>query len=175
MNEEFEIKLQSYLDGELPVREAAEVARTLDVDAGARALFEELRTTRQWLRGNEPEHALGESREFYWTGIEREIRRLEAADAVESRPAAGWVALLRQWATPLAGAAVVALALVIFSVPDSREEADEYRYLAEVENNTEAMSAISFRAQSENMFVVWISERYEESPMHASSTDLRKR
>jgi negative regulator of sigma E activity len=175
MNEEFKIKLQAYLDGELPGREAAEVARTLDEDAGARALFGELRTTRHWLRENEPEHALGESREFYWSGIEREIRRLEPAGAVESRPVAGWAALLRAWATPLAGAAVVALGLVIFSVPHSREEADENRYLAEVENNTEAMSAISFRAQSENMFVVWISERYEESPMHASSTDLRER
>ena len=73
MNLEFELKLQALLDGELPEREAAEVEARVKADPQAQALLDELRMTTTALRGNELERALPETREFFWSKIERTI------------------------------------------------------------------------------------------------------
>ena len=72
-----QLKLQAFLDGELPEAEASEVANWLARDREAAALLEELRNTRSALAGFEAEVRLPESREFFWSKIEREIQRLE--------------------------------------------------------------------------------------------------
>ena len=78
MNVELGIKLQAHLDGELTGRDAQQVAALLESDVEARALFNELQQTRTVLKGNEPEFRLPESREFFWSKIEREIGRIES-------------------------------------------------------------------------------------------------
>ena len=52
MKLEQQLKLQSYLDGEMPERERRDVAGWLERDGEARAWFAELQTTREVLAGN---------------------------------------------------------------------------------------------------------------------------
>jgi hypothetical protein len=114
MNEEQQLKLQAYLDGELAGREREEMAGLLAADEGARALHEELRHTRSALRENEPERRLDCTREFYWGGVERGIER--SAFDTDSAASPGEVSWLRRFFAPIAGAlAVVALLFVTLS------------------------------------------------------------
>src|SRR6267378_6728212 len=80
MDYDAQLKLQAYLDGELPEAEAREVANWLARDREAAALHTELRNTRQALVGFEVGVELPESREFFWSKIRREIHRLEPAE-----------------------------------------------------------------------------------------------
>jgi anti-sigma factor RsiW len=78
MNHELELKLQAWVDGQLPVREADEVASLIEKDADARAMLTELKNTRTALAGFEDGIKLPETREFYWSKIAREIERLKS-------------------------------------------------------------------------------------------------
>jgi hypothetical protein len=76
-------------------------------------LLKEFRHTRQALSGFEPALKLPETREFYWSKIEREIRRLEPEFAREPSPSLSWLARLRRLLIPVgAVAAVVAIVMV---------------------------------------------------------------
>ena len=78
MDYEAQLKLQSYLDGELPENEAREVANWLGRDPEAVALFTELDQTGKALAGFQEDLSLPESRDFYWSKIRREIQREQA-------------------------------------------------------------------------------------------------
>src|SRR5881296_2996806 len=78
INHETELKLQAYLDGELSPGEAKTVADLLRRDAGAQALYQELRIAKSLLAENELERKLPESGEFYWSKIRRQIEREES-------------------------------------------------------------------------------------------------
>src|SRR5207248_2803731 len=106
-----QLKLQAGLDGELPEAEAREVADWLARDREAAALHTELRNTRQALAGHEVGVALPESREFFWSKIEREIARLERIEAAASP--VSWANRLRRFLMPVAGVAVVAIAALL--------------------------------------------------------------
>src|SRR5262249_32066473 len=98
MDYEAQLKLQAHLDGELPDAEAREVSNLLARDREAVALYGELRNTRQALVGHEVGVSLPESREFFWSKIERELRRLERPET-PVRPApllSAW----RKWLIP---------------------------------------------------------------------------
>ena len=70
MNSELEIKLQAFLDGELPESQAREVRNLIQESSDARALLEELTWTKAVLEEGEANVTLPESREFYWSKIE---------------------------------------------------------------------------------------------------------
>jgi len=152
MNVDLGIKLQAYLDGELANAEAREIASLIESDASARALLGELQQTRQLLRGNELEIRLPESREFFWSKIEREINQLEMAPIESKSP--GWVFFLQRHFAAATGTCVAA-ALVLFVAfqmnwvsPDLFEE---------IENPLEDTGSFSFRSESQQMTLVWIS------------------
>jgi anti-sigma factor RsiW len=154
MNAELQLKLQAWVDGELPEREARQIADLVRTDATANALAAELKMTRSFLAGNEPEAALSESREFYWSKIEREIERQDKAE--EPVSAVPWLAGLRRFLAPLSGLALVAflsiLSFKVFQLPAD----DPARQLVETENLSEHVGSISYRSQSDNMFVVYL-------------------
>ncbi len=158
MKVEFELQLQAYLDGELPEREARQMAERLTTDREAQALMEELSATKHWLAGNEPEVMLPESREFYWSKIERAI------DAAESVPVQEihhplWVNWLK-FLVPATGMALaVWLGLILFkpAKPLTTVMDDPAVYQSETENLSPYTTSFAFRSQRENMFVVWIS------------------
>lgn len=77
MNEEQQLKLQAFLDGELPEAEARDVIALIARDEEAKALHAELKNTRKALKSSDVKLQLPESREFFWSKIEREIQRLE--------------------------------------------------------------------------------------------------
>jgi anti-sigma factor RsiW len=103
-----QLKLQALLDGELPEAEASEVSKWLAGDREAAALLEELRHTRAALKGAEMGVRLPESREFFWSKVQREIRRLESPAPKPATPS--YLAILRRLLVPVSTVAVVVIA-----------------------------------------------------------------
>jgi hypothetical protein len=113
MTEEQQLNLQAFLDGELPEQEARTVAAWVAGDAEATRLLTELRHTRNAIAHSEPDLRLPETREFYWSKIERDIQRLEP-DLRAAEPVSRFVRLRRFLAPGVALATlVVAAAFVI--------------------------------------------------------------
>jgi anti-sigma factor RsiW len=109
MNDEQQLKLQAFVDGELPEKDAREMASWVARDEEAAGLARELRHTRQALADAEPVVRLPEAREFYWSKIRGAIERLEAAPLEpESVPVWPW---LRRFLVP-AGAIAAMLLMV---------------------------------------------------------------
>lgn len=107
MTQEQQLDLQAFLDGELPEKEARTVAAWVARDTEATRLLTELRNTRNALAHCEPDLKLPESREFYWSKIERNIQRLEP-----DPPTAEAVSLL-VWLRRLLAPGVALAALVV--------------------------------------------------------------
>lgn len=112
MNEDLQLKLQAYLDGELSSGEARSVRDLLAADAAARDLLTELTHTRAALAAHEAEIKLPESREFFWAKIRREIESPQPAPA----PRFSLAAWLRRFLVPAGAVAAVAIA-VMLSLP----------------------------------------------------------
>src|SRR5690242_5162951 len=104
-----ELKLQAYLDGELTETEAREVAGRLARDPQAEALLMELRQTCETLQGFEEGVRLPESRDFYWSKIQRGIQRLDQA-APEAPAPIPLIARMRRLLVPAAGLALLVIA-----------------------------------------------------------------
>jgi anti-sigma factor RsiW len=112
MDEELQLKLQAFLDGELPENEARDAAALIARDSNAAALVAELRHTRQAFAQYQPGLKVPESREFYWSKIHREIQHLEPAP--RTRPEASpLITLFRRLLVPTSTVAIVALAAVL--------------------------------------------------------------
>src|SRR5271165_4304682 len=94
ITEETQLKLQAHLDGELSAAETGALKTLLGGDAEARVLLEELRHTKAALAGHEAGTKLPESREFFWSKIQREIERQERV-AAEPLRRASWLARVR--------------------------------------------------------------------------------
>ena len=112
MDYEAQLKLQAFLDGELPEAEAREVANWLARDREAVALHAELRNTRQAMVGFEIGVELPESREFFWSKLEREIQREQPLEP--ERVHVPFWAGLRRFLVPVS--AVAALTIALFYV-----------------------------------------------------------
>src|SRR5580765_8199514 len=94
MDFDTQLKLQAFLDGELADAEAREVASWIARDEEAKALHAELKNTRKAIKESEANVRLPETREFYWSKIEREIQRLEPV-AQTARPVSPFEVLRR--------------------------------------------------------------------------------
>ena len=116
MDYKTQLKLQAWLDGELPEAEAREVAAWAARDREPAALAEELRNTRQALAGFETGLRLPESREFYWSKIARGIERLEAAPPKPALPESSF-AIFRRWLVPASALALVVIGGLLFTQP----------------------------------------------------------
>jgi len=166
MNRDLELKLQAYVDGELSERDTRGLAQWIAEDKEAQGLLAELKTAKALLAGNEPELAVPESREFYWSKIQREIQR-----SPETRsPAAFWLSW-QKYLAPLAGVAlVIFLAVGSFKVYNLTMANNDGHHLAEIENLSEEMGAFSFRS-SGNMFVVWVYDKAADDPAEPELID----
>jgi anti-sigma factor RsiW len=154
-----ELRLQAYLDGELPEPEAKKVEGLLGADAHASALYTELRQTRLLLKENEPEWRLPESREFFWGKIEREISRLESPQTRSTLP--WWLAFVRRHIASISGVGVAA-ALALTAALQMQWVSPNL--LEEIENPLGDTSSFSFRSESQKMTVVWISNPAASAP-----------
>jgi anti-sigma factor RsiW len=146
------LKLQAFLDGELPEAEASEVANSVARDREAAAVLEELRNTRDGLAGFETGIQLPESREFFWSKVQREIQRLEKP-APKSAPAplfARWRRLL----VPASAFALVFFAAVALIQPVGQSGRTSP---ADIETALADAGAFTYRDYSAGTTLVWLS------------------
>ena len=155
MNKDTELKIQAWVDGELPASEANRVNRLVAADPEARSLAEGLRTLKAALKGNEPELKVPETREFYWSKIARQIEREEAVPARASVP---WFVQWRRFLMPLAGVAG-ALALMLFTLSQFVPAPS----FDEATDTSSEMEAFTFRDQNAGMTVVWLQEKNDDT------------
>jgi anti-sigma factor RsiW len=147
-----QLKLQAFLDGELPEGEVSEATNWLARDREAAVLLEELRNTRAALAGFEAEVRLPESREFFWSKVEREIQRLETP-APKPAPIPLW-ALFRRLLVPATAVAVVFIAGVVLTRPSGPAVRTTG---AEIETALADAGAFTYRDYSAGTTLVWVS------------------
>jgi hypothetical protein len=169
MKQELNLKLQAYLDGELPSRECAEMAALIEKDASARALYTGLKQTAATLKGNEIEWRLPESREFFWSKIEREIQKLESSPAV--RPVPAWLAFVRRHLAAVSGVGVAAALVLVAAFQMNMLPVASHDLFEEIENPIGDSSAFSFRSESQKMTMVWISNPSSSADEEAEPVD----
>jgi anti-sigma factor RsiW len=152
MDYDAQLKLQAFLDGELPEAEASNVANWLARDREAAAMLEELRHTCDALAGSEEGIQLPESREFFWSKIQREIQRLEAP-APRSAPAplfARW----RRFLVPASALALVFVAAVWLIQPAGQIGGTA---AGDIETALADAGAFTYRDYSAGATLVWLS------------------
>ena len=170
MNLDQQLKLQSYLDGELSPRESRQVTELLKVDASARALLEELKITKTALAGNELEVKLPESRDFFFSKIQRQIERETQAQAQTQKAPERIpiLAQLRRYFLPLAGAtAAVILYAVVSQNPTS------LAYVPGEGESSGEMAAYTYRSQSDRMTVVWLADNSSATEDSSEATEIQ--
>ena len=157
MKSEMQLKVQAYLDNELSPAEARKVGAWISSDLEGRELYNELKETRETLAQNEPALTMPESREFFWSKIERGIASAEREPArTEARP--WWTRFL----APVAG--TVALFALLLTVVDrgagrspmASAQSPSDLPLHQFEEGQD-VSTITFRSESEGVTVVWLS------------------
>ena len=157
MNREQQLKLQAFLDGELPEREAREILAGTQRDHDAAALLTELRNTRQAVVKSKPQTVMPEAREFFWSKIEREICRPDPSPSVAPPTGifGGWV---RFFFPAVAGAALFIALFRHFDVPKNASETVADAGTSTVETALASAGAATFYDASEGTTLVWFSD-----------------
>ena len=121
-------------------------------DREAAALLEELRNTRGALAGFEADIRLPESREFFWSKVQREILRLEN---IGPRPAPPPLfALLRRFLIPASALALMLITGMLFLWPGSPLARTA---TAGIETALADSGAFTYRDYSAGTTLVWLS------------------
>lgn len=163
MDNEAQLKLQAFLDGELPDADARQFVSRLAGDQEAAALLTELKQTREAIAGFENGVRLPESREFYWSKIKREIER--QAPAKPPAPAISLLARLRYILVPAAGLALVAcIAYLSYPAAGSRPPG--------IETALADSGAFTYHDDNAGTTLVWLS--YPADSEVAVADDLGK-
>ena len=152
MDYDAQLKLQALLDGELPEAEASEVTQWLARDTEAAALRDELRNTQAALAGFEAGIQLPESREFFWSKVQREIERLETP--VAKAAPTPLAALLRRFLIPASAIAALLVAGVVLTRPIGPSGLTP---AAEIETALADSGAFTYRDYSAGTTLVWLS------------------
>jgi anti-sigma factor RsiW len=147
---DMQLKVMAYLDNELSPADARKVGTWISTDPEARDLYNELKETRELLTQNEPALKLPESREFFWSKIERGIAAAEREPATVERP--WWTRFL---APALGTAALFALLLTVVDRGGGRTPVADIP-LHQFEE-AQDVSTITFRSEAEGVTVVWLS------------------
>ena len=80
------------------------------------------------------------------------------------RSGVSWAFAWRRLMAPLSGVALIAfLSILSLNVFQRQSVDDGAKYLVEVENLSEDIGSISYRSQSENMFVVYLYKKDQEA------------
>lgn len=152
MDYEAQLKLQAFLDGELPEAEARRVGKWVACDREAASLLEELRNTRGALAGSEAGIQLPESREFFWSKVQREIQRREAAAPTSApRP---FFAHWRRFLVPVSALAVFFAAAVLLIQPMGQSGRST---TSDIETALADAGAFTYRDYNAGTTLVWLS------------------
>jgi anti-sigma factor RsiW len=142
-----ELKLQAMLDGALDAREIREIEAVLAQDIQSAALMQELKWMKAAVAGNDVEVKLPDSREFYWSKVERGIAAEERKAAAAPAERSWWLKFLY----PATGLAATVAVMFVISGERSIDGADS-------ESVQEDVNAISFRSETEAMSVVYVAD-----------------
>lgn len=165
ISEELQIKLQAWLDGELSPTDAAEMQALAARDPDARALVEELRHTVAALSTHEAVLKVPETREFYWSKIQREINRQQAAAESAPQKSLTWFAWLQRHFLPVSAVALVACLLGIYEIPGRQMAGQD----GEIELASADVGSYTYRDQSEQMTMVWLYDKNADETQIADS------
>jgi anti-sigma factor RsiW len=166
MTIEQQLKLQAWLDGELPEAERRAVEASLAQDAEGAALLAELRHTNGALAGFEGEVKLPESREFYWSKIEREIQRQEQPRSAAGVPGFEFLAGWRRFLVPVGAVAALALLLIGSQTVLHNAGPSSGIVAAFVDEH-----AFTYRDQSQGTTLVWLSYAADDNFQEGDSED----
>ena len=154
MDRETQLKLQAALDEELTPAEAAELDQLLTSNPEARALTAELKVAREATKAFAAATTVPASRDFYWSGIKREIEKLE------QQPHAAPAALKFSWLDWLTRALVPAgaLALVIAAGIIAGHQSGLISPRAQrLEASLSSPGSFTYRDFNEGTTLVWLS------------------
>lgn len=181
---EIDLKIQSYIDGELSPREMLALEKILETSSEGRETLEWLTQVKRLVRENEPIALLETPRELYWEGIEREIRNTAVSHhrGSPSSSETSFISLVLRWLAPVSAACLVAAILISVSkIPQSLNESGagtalnsgigsdtdasldiSKTYLSKIdeapETSVPSSSISTFEFTSNDMTVVWIEE-----------------
>lgn len=154
MKQDIQLKLQAYLDGELPPGEAESVAALVAGSPEARDLLTELTNTRAAIAAHAGDLKTPAARDFYWSGIRREIERQERAAQPHSEANPGSIlAGLRRMLIPASGVAVVLLAGML-AWPPLRDSGK--LMVEETETTFADAGAFTYRDYASGTTLVWV-------------------
>ena len=131
MKHEDKLRIQAWMDGELAPKEAAQIATLIEQNPEALALSEELRVVENALHFGEKPVILDDSRDFYWSQIERQIDAEEPLPEPYAVPVTVSSNLLR-WMVPAGSLGAIVILMMNFgamnpqpqsSGPDSNSDA----------------------------------------------------
>ena len=142
-----ELKVQALLDGALDAREIREIEAILARDVQSAALMQEIKWMKAAVAGNEVEIKLPESREFFWSKVERGIAAEERKATAAPAERSWWLKFLY----PVTGLAATAAVMFVISGGRTTDGAD-------TESVQEDVNAISFRSETEAMSVVYVAD-----------------
>lgn len=161
MKEDLQLKLQAYLDGELPSGEAQAVRDLLATDAVAKNLLVELTNTRDVVVAHEAVIKLPESREFYWSKIQREISRdAKPAPVVPKFSLFAW---LHRALVP-AGATAAVLIAVMLSLPHASGAGD-------VSSTSSDTATFTYHNYATGTTLVWLDYGAAENDFSDADSD----
>ena len=153
MDKEYQLKVQALLDGELPEDQARQVESAIREDPEAQALFDSLKLSRSCLVGFEEGIRLPESREFFWSKIERQ---LSVNDLVEARSARAPRPFHRFWRWLMPASAVAAVAAFAWIVGNQSGIVGSGSG-PELESALADTGAFTYRDFSARTTLVWLS------------------
>jgi len=158
MNQEQQLKLQAFLDGELPEREAREILALTQRDGEAASLLAELKGTRQAMAKAELHLSVPTTREFFWSKIEREIQRLEPQATIA--PDVSFSAALRRFLLPASALAALVIAglVVHFHATPVAPVDTAGNDTPAVETTLASADATTYRDTSAGTTLVWFSD-----------------
>ncbi|MFO1459070.1 MAG: hypothetical protein U1G08_06640 [Verrucomicrobiota bacterium] len=142
------LEIQSYVDDELDPTRRAAVEALCATDPAARQLLVDLASFRDCVRNHEPGFMVPETREFYWSQIQRQLKPAHTSSSTKLSPWLGWV----RWLVPVAGLAAVAY---LISLP--RTDAPASRTLASASPSSMEASSVVYRSEADGVTVHWIN------------------
>jgi anti-sigma factor RsiW len=144
------LRVQAFVDGELPEAEQGQMAALASRDPDIHALVKELKQTRQALAGYDETLELPESREFYWSRIQRRIESLPVEQPEPRGPSL--LGTLARWLVP--ATCLAALVITGFVLLGGRPAADEG---VNWQAAYDGVNALTYQDYDEGMTLLWLS------------------
>ena len=130
MKQEDKLKIQAWLDGELAPQESARIADLIDNDLEAKELSEDLRAMQKALEVGEKTAVLEDSREFYWSQVERQLEAEEPiTENAQPELMSGSLGNALRWLIPVGSLAAISALMLNFNsintTPDLLETGEQ--------------------------------------------------